>query len=190
MPSAAFQVFERLLEQVQAVEDIATREESSGNIEGASILRRSAYVLAIASIDTYFHEYVTEKLVFHGGSNPKVVASFVGIEPSIASGPTAEGNIRLHLSYKTFVAPGKIDTALTACGYDPEAVWRDAAIERGTRPDRLRTQLQVLYDRRNEIAHAGDWDTVQLCFRAMERTHLTDCVRFLTDLTEAMEKVL
>jgi hypothetical protein len=69
-------------------------------------------------------------------------------------------------------------------------VWRDTAFALGTRPDRLRLQLDLLYDRRNQIAHEGDWDLVQLDFRNMEKAHLDDCTRYASSLARAMDALL
>src|SRR3712207_6962042 len=52
----------RSVEQVEEIEAAAVRAESEGFGSTAPILRRSAFVLAVASIDTYFHEQATRLL--------------------------------------------------------------------------------------------------------------------------------
>lgn len=194
MSSLALDVFRRLQEQVAEIETVATRSETEGYGHVAPILRRSAFVLAVAGIDTYFHERAAILLYASARSSSvdaSRVAAYVGkLTPADASGPVGESHIRMGLSYKTLVAPKGIDSAITAWGADPIAAWRDAAFALGTRPDRLQLQLQLLYDRRNQIAHEGDWDLVQLDFRVMERAHLNDCVRHLTELAVNMDLVL
>lgn len=71
-----------------------------------------------------------------------------------------------------------------------ETIWRDAAFALGTRPDRLKLQLNLFYDRRNQIAHEGDWDLIQFDFRNMEKVHLTDCTKYASSLTRAMDPLL
>ena len=71
-----------------------------------------------------------------------------------------------------------------------EIVWRDTAFTLGTRPDRLRLQLDLFYDRRNQIAHEGDWDSVQFDFRNMAKAHLADCTEYATALTRSMDPLL
>jgi hypothetical protein len=194
MSSFALDVFRRLQEQVAEIEVVAARAEAEGYGDAAPILRRSAFVLAVAGIDTYFHEQAA-RLLYASAivSTPHAsrVATYIGrLTAADAASATGESHIRMGLSYKTLVAPSGIDSAMTAWGVDPATVWRDAAFALRTRPERLRLQLQLLYDRRNQIAHEGDWDLVQLDFRVMERAHLADCVRHLTELAENMDLIL
>lgn len=193
MSSFALEVFRRLLEQVELVEAAAVRAEQEG-FDSAPVLRRSGYVLAVAGIDTYFHEQAARLLTAEaavGAISAGRVANYLqSVKASDVAGRFGASFVRLRLSYKTLVGPRAVDAMLLACGRDPEAVWRDVAFRSRTRPDRLKLQLQLFYDRRNEIAHEGDWDSVQLDFRVMEQVHLADCVRFITSVAEDMDVVL
>jgi hypothetical protein len=193
MASLALDIFRTLQEQVAEIETVASRAESEGYGDVAPILRRSAFVLAVAGIDTYFHEQAARLLTGSAKASPADaarVATYVGrISAADASGPHGESHIRLALSYKTLVAPKGIESVITAWGGDPAIAWRDAAFALGTRPDRLQLQLNVIYDRRNQIAHEGDWDVVQLAFRPMEKAHLSDCVRHLTEIVTNMDPI-
>jgi hypothetical protein len=186
----ALDIFRRLVEQVDEIEAVA----SAATADVAPILRRSAFVLGVASIDTYFHERATGLLFASARSSPidasRVASYLARVTAAEVSGPSGEGYIRVALSYKTLVHPDAIGAVIAAWGGDPAASWRDTAFALGTRPDRLQLQLRVIYDRRNQIAHEGDWDTVQLDFRIMHQAHLNDCVVFVTDLAEKMDLVL
>lgn len=175
------------------IEVTAVRTEQEG-YAAAPVLRRSAYVLAVAGIDTYFHEQAARLLTeaaLTGPASANRIANYLqSVKASDLKGTRGHGLVRLRLSYKTLVGPHAIDAMLIACGHDPGVVWTEVAIQSSTRQDRLKLQLQLFYDRRNEIAHEGDWDSVQLDFRVMEQVHLTDCVRFLTAIAESMDKVL
>lgn len=190
----ALDVFNRLISQVDEIEAAATRAEADGFAATAPILRRSGFVLAVASIDTYFHEQAARLLTAAAARSPAeaiVVANYAqSVSASDVSGPAGENHIRFRLSYRTLVVPRSIDTAMTAAGIDMKTVWRDTAFALGTRPDRLRLQLELFYDRRNQIAHEGDWDSVQLDFRNMEKAHLTDCTEYASKLTHAMDPLL
>jgi hypothetical protein len=194
MSSLALDIFNRLISQVDAVEAAASRAEADGFDATAPILRRSGFVLAVASIDTYFHEQAA-RLLTSAALRSSVEANKVAyyaqnVSAADVSGPTGESHIRLRLSYKTLVAPKNIDTAMTAAGVDMAIVWRDTAFALGTRPDRLRLQLELFYDRRNQIAHEGDWDLVQLDFRNMEKAHLIDCTQYASALARTMDALL
>lgn len=191
MTSLALDIFERLIGQVDQVEVAAFRAERDGHFEDAPILRRSAFVLAVASIDTFFHEHAVDLLraaALRSGSDAVSVANYCkSVSATDVAGPYGEEHIRMRLSYKTLVSPRSIDTALGAAGLDFESIWRHTAFELGTRPERLRIQLELLYDRRNQIAHEGDWDYIQLEFRNMERAHLKDCTTNLRTLARTMD---
>ena len=194
MSSLALDIFSRLISQVDEIEAAAARAETDGFAATAPVLRRSGFVLAVASIDTYFHEQATRLLTaaaLRSATEATVVANYAqNVSGSDVSGTAGESHIRMRLSYKTLVSPKSIDAAMTAAGIDPSIVWRDTAFALGTRPDRLRLQLDLLYDRRNQIAHEGDWDLVQLDFRNMEKAHLDDCTRYASMLTGAMDPLL
>lgn len=194
MSSLALDVFHRLKEQVDEIERTAARCEIDGFSSAAPILRRSAYVLAVASLDTYFHEQAARLLyasALSSASSATRVAGYVGrVSAADVSGNTGESYIRLGLSYKTLVAPTAIDGLLIAVGLDPVSTWRDVSFILNNRPDRLKLQLQLHYDRRNQVAHEGDWDLVQLDFRIMRSAHLEDCLHFATQLVESMDEVL
>jgi hypothetical protein len=194
MSSLALDIFNRLIQQVAAVEDAAARAEVDGYPATAPILRRSGYVLAVASIDVYFHEQAARLLTTAAQRSTAEAANVANYAQSVSavdvSGAAGESHIRMRLSYKTLVSPKGIDSALSAAGIDPSIVWRDTSFAMNTRPDRLRLQLDLLYDRRNQIAHEGDWDLVQLDFRSMEKAHLADCTRYASELIHSMDPLL
>lgn len=194
MSSRALSIFNRLISQVDEVEAAAARAEVGGFAATAPILRRSGFVLAVASIDTYFHEQAARLLTAAALRSPAEASTVANYAQSVSavdvSGPAGESHIRLRLSYKTLVAPRSIDTAMTAAGINMAIVWRDTAFALGTRPDRLQLQLELFYDRRNQIAHEGDWDSVQFGFRNMEKVHLADCIQYASAVTRAMDPLL
>lgn len=194
MSSLALDVFERLIDQVDQIESAAIRSVADGHPNVAPILRRSGLVLAVASIDTFFHEHAASCLYAAALRSPVEAAAVANycknVSAANVAGLSGEGYIRMQLSYKTLVASRGIDMALTAAGVDCEAIWRDTAFALNTRPDRLRIQLDLFYDRRNQIAHEGDWDLVQLEFRNMEQAHLADCVRYLRALARTIDQQL
>jgi hypothetical protein len=194
MSSLALDIFNRLISQVDEIEAAAARAETDGFAATAPILRRSGFVLAVASIDTYFHEQATHLLTaaaLRSAAEANTVANYTqNVSAGDVSGAAGESHIRMRLSYKTLVSPRSIDAAMMAAGIDMSTVWRDTAFALGTRPDRLRLQLDLFYDRRNQIAHEGDWDLVQLDFRNMEKAHLDDCTQYASRLTRAMDPLL
>ena len=182
------------MEQVEEVRAAALRAEVDGFTTAAPILRRSAYVLSVAAFDSYFHERAVDLLranALSGLSGAGTVANYIrSTSASDVAGPSGEGHIRLRLSYRTLVAPDAIDALLAASGRDAADCWLQTAIALTSRQDRLRRLLGLIYDRRNVIAHEADWDIVQLDFRAMESSHIEECVVHLTSLAESLDSIL
>jgi hypothetical protein len=109
MSSLALDIFNRLISQVDEVEAAAARAETDGFAATAPILRRSGLVLAVASIDTYFHEQATRLLTaaaLRSAAEASVVANYAqNVSASDVSGAAGESHIRMRLSYKTLVSP-------------------------------------------------------------------------------------
>jgi hypothetical protein len=193
MTSLALDVLHRCLQQVAEVEQAAQRSEGDGHADVVPILRRNGYVLTVAALDTYFHEQGARLLVARAASGQVAageVGNYVQASAVDVSGPNGEGYVRLRLSFKTLVAPAAIDKMLAASGLDSEAIWLQAAFALGTRPDRIRRLQELVYDRRNLIAHEGDWDMIDLDFRPMEQAHLVDCVDHVRAVAETMDTLL
>jgi hypothetical protein len=194
MSSGALDIFERLMGQVNEVRDAAARDFRAGFTASAPVLLRSALVLTVAAFDTYIHEQGVRLLQTHaqvGAAEAQAVVAFLGaVSAGDVTGASAEGLIRYRLSYKTLVAPDKVDQLFNAAGRNAQDVWLQAAIALGSRPDRLRLQAQLQYDRRNQIAHEGDWDFVALDFRPLEDAHVNDCVTWLTGLVRNFDLLL
>lgn len=193
MTTKALKVFHHLLNQVAAIQSAAEREESAGFANSVPVLRRSGFVLSVAALDTYFHEQGVSTLRLHalkGAEQAQKVARYLGrADQQQLVGTDGVNYIRLGISYKTLVAPKAIDQMLEASGLDPEAIWLRAALKLGTRPSRLRMSLELVFDRRNQIAHEGDWDFVQYDFRTMEGVHLTDCLTQVRQVCESFDTV-
>ena len=189
----ALDVFERLMGQVSDVQAVARSATQEGD-PTAEILRRSAYVLAVAAIDSYFHELSIDRMstvAKRSRSDSTRVSNYLGhVSASDLEGPNGEAYIRYRIGFKTLVAPDKVDKAIAAWGGDPDGLWKTFALRLGSRPDRERRQLELIYDRRNQIAHEGDWDSIQLDFRPMAEIHLEDCVSNLRSLAKGFDAVV
>lgn len=168
-------------------------EGNSGDTS-APILRRSGYVLAVAALDSYFHERGIELLTAHaktGTLQATEVSNYIKNTSAVdVAGQHGESHIRLRLSFKTLASPSAIDGLLAALGRDAQAIWLSVAFALNNRPDRIRRLLDLIYDRRNQIAHEADWDVARLDFRPMERANLSDCVDHIRTVVEAFDSAL
>lgn len=190
---AALDVFHRLIDQVDEIEAVAARVETEDR-EVAAILRRSGFLLAVAALDAYFHERGIALLhwaALQSHANAVNVANYLrSVSASDVSGSTGDAHIRLRLSFKTLVSPGSIDTLLTTATLNADQLWLGVALEKSSRPDRMKLLLNLLYDRRNQIAHEADWDPALLNLRPMEQVHLSECVAHVRAVVEGMDHQL
>lgn len=194
MPSAAYTVFERLTEQVDELRSAATVEKAAGRPSTAASMRRACIVLTIASLDTYVHERAGPLLKTRAAVGPTEAAGVANylqdVSAAEVTGETSEAVIRWRLSYKTLAAPYALDKLLTVLGLEADTVWRDTALAAGSRPERLKSLTQVQYDRRNQIAHEGDWDHVAFDFRRVSDDHVADCLEHVRMLVTHLDAVL
>jgi hypothetical protein len=148
----------------------------------------------VAAFDTYIHDQSVRLLhaqAAKGSQEAAAVAKYLGrLKSSDVTGQQAQGLIRYRLSYRTLVAPSKVDEVLQAAGVDADDIWLKAAMAIGSRPDRMQMQLQLQYDRRNQIAHEGDWDTVAVDFRYIDDAHVTDCSKCIRDIVTQFDALL
>lgn len=191
MSSLAFDIFHRLLSQTHELEAAAVRAENDGFGASAPILRRSGFLLAVAAFDSYFHERGIQLLAEYakaGSTEAARVSNYVrNVSSAEVSSNEGESHVRLHLSFKTLVSPRALDQLLEAVGRDAESIWLSVAFDLNTRPDRIRRLLDLLYDRRNQIAHEADWDVGRLDFRPMEQAHLADCIQSVIETVEIFD---
>lgn len=194
MASAAFQVFSRLQGHVQELRATAARELDAGHDESAKACLRSGIVLAVASLDTYFHEQgvrLLHECASQGASQAQAVVDYArSLSVSDVQGNQALGLLRLRLSYKTLVSPEKIDELLSVCGLDADDIWLRATAAVSSRPDRARRLVQLQIDRRNQIAHEGDWDPSILDFRDVSDAHLNDCMVCIAPLVQEFDSLI
>ncbi|WP_420363567.1 hypothetical protein AABM26_04260 [Curtobacterium aetherium] len=191
--SASLTIFHRLQEQVDSIHAIARQADTSDPAVAQS-LRRSAYVLAVAALDTFFHEVAADKLTVAAmRAHPEAVrvANYIqNVSVVELTGQSGPSYVRLRLSYKTLVAPRSVDAAIAAWGDNPEALWLHYSLAQNSRPDRERRQLELVYDRRNQIAHEADWDSIQFDFREMSESHLVDCLSTVRRVAEGFSVLL
>ena len=182
------QIFDLLVQQVVDLRSLGAQLGPTGP---AGPAHRAAVVLTVAALDTYMHERGRTALFARASASPdgatKVAGYLKGLDPSDIMGDRAEVLIRYRLSFKTLQSPTAIDECMQVAGADPAEVWRLVGIDTGEREQRLRNALDLAVDRRNQIAHEGDWDFVQVAQRHVSESHVDDTLRCITRLVDGLE---
>lgn len=188
MASAAHTLYTLLSKRIDALEGLR------GDIVDAETqesIYRACIVLTVSALDTYVHEKAAEvyDTTLKGPTPPTAqMSAYLGIPAKQLAQPATISLIRYRLSFKTLVTPTKIDDAIAAGGVSASAVWQAIGIGTGSRESRLRNSLQLQVDRRNQIAHEGDWDLIAFDFRHISPSHVQDCRKCIGGVVDGLDK--
>lgn len=130
----------------------------------SSDLLRAQLVLAVSALDYFIHELTILGMieVLEGQRAPTEsfrrykVSSGLLITPGGVSSAAFEEDIRDRHSYLSFQQPDKIADAIRLFWENP--LWRGVAVRIGKTEDVVKTELRLIIDRRNKIAHEADLD--------------------------------
>jgi hypothetical protein len=184
------QLFNDLKSRVSALEALGKKQQLAGSTSEAESIFRACIVLTVSAFDAFMHEKASELFLTKSASSPQValsVAAYLNTSANRVIAPDAASVVRYHLSFKTLVATYAIDKVISTAGNDSAATWRDIGILRGHRESRLRNSLDLFVDRRNQIAHEGDWDPASLELRHISETHVYDCQEAISAVAEGID---
>ncbi|MBE9187703.1 hypothetical protein IQ270_24405 [Microcoleus sp. LEGE 07076] len=166
-----------------------------------SDMLRAALVLAVSALDYYIHEIVRiGMLEIHRGQRPEPPA-FSGFQISLGNARAGinagqnidswlEDEIRQRHSYKSFQQPNAIaDAVRLICD---KKLWEEVSINMGSPAKDIKTQLSLIVDRRNKIAHEADIDpTLSLGNRwPIDELLVNEAVDFLEQVVESIHNIL
>ena len=130
-------------------------------------LLRSQIVMAVSALDHYIHEITRAGMLeVYSGKRPQTPAFLrfqVTMEATLQGIATAQGNdgwldeeIRKKHGYLAFQQPDRIADAIRL--FSPCILWTSVASELNTEAEEVKIELQLIIDRRNQIAHESDLD--------------------------------
>lgn len=187
--SRAHEVFNQLIIQADELNSAAEDGIVQGSL--ADSCRRAAFLFYIAGIDSFFGEIATEVATrkMRDGADQDYcskLSNFLGVSKEFLQGPQGEGYISYYMSFKTFLDPGKIDSMVEAVFSEtkPQRMWRHAAVLCGQSDKVLQAELSLKYDRRNKIAHEGDWDRIQYVPRPIHSHDVLGARKTALDVTQ------
>jgi hypothetical protein len=176
---------------VEALESIPSLQaEEIAAKESSDSIFRACILLAVSSLDAYVHEKSAEIYLNRIAGAPSAlsgIAGYLRVTEAELRTAAAASLIRYRLSFKTLVTPEKIDEAIDASGVQSGDVWKSIGIATGARESRLRNALTLQVDRRNQIAHEGDWDPVDVDLRHISASHSQDCRRCIKAVVDGLE---
>lgn len=174
-------------------------------------LRRSALVLAVTAVDSYMHWLVYRRIseVRREGDLPKVLAKleipfsdFASLADAAIRARQEDRNLRPWVQVKnavqrrllkeTFQSYEQVGQALAIAGI--EKGWSRTADVLGTKADDIKTRLNRLVHRRNQIVHEGDIMRASrpqsLQYNDAEHDEISADVDWIEQLVAAIEQVV
>lgn len=186
----AFSQFSTNIEEVRKTHLISTslNVPASSIVDTSSILR-SCIVLSVSAIDHLIHELtIIGMCEIFNGIRP-VTAKYnnhnvsLGFMHAIVSTPpliTFESEIRRSLGWQTFQRPDKIKDAIAL--FNLVQLWQQVAVVMSDTEPNIKTQLNLIIDRRNMIAHEADIEPIFKTKRLISNTDVSVTIDFIEKL--------
>lgn len=158
-------------------------------------LLRAGLVQGVSAFDHFIHEEVRVRMLALSatppGSRPngftRFRVSLQSVEQALGGGGSAwlENEIRMQHGYQSFQNPDKVADGLRLVSHvDP---WNAISAHLGRSPSDVKTQLKLIVDRRNKIAHEADMDPTPPRSRyPITRILVDDSLDFLEEIWKAV----
>ena len=190
---------------------LALAEAQLPDVKIKTDLRRSALVLAVTAVDSYMHWLVYRRIseVRRDGDLPKVLAKLeipfsdlASLADTTIRARQEERDVRPWVQVKnavqrrllkeTFQSYEQVGQAFSLAGI--EKGWTRTATVLGMRADDIKTRLNQLVHRRNQIVHEGDIMRAsrpqKLQYNDVEQAEVLSDVDWIEQLVTAIEQVV
>lgn len=169
------------------------------SIVDLSDLLRAEVVLVVSALDHFVHELTRLGMmeIWRGGRPATTAYLRFSVSMDIttrlagAAGTDThlEAEIRMRHGYQAFQQPDNIADAIRL--FSAVDLWRDVATALGLRPEDVRSQLKLIVDRRNKIAHEADVDPSYPGQRwPISRRDVEQSIAFVEDIAETVFKLV
>lgn len=161
-------------------------------------LLRFEWVMAVSALDLYIHELVRLGMVAaYRGNRPQTDAF---LRFSITMGRTLEAindpqddgwledQIRASHGHQSFQTPDNIANAVRLVSNAP--LWNEVSALMGVTPQYTRERINLIVNRRNQIAHTADIDPFGGRLRTIDFNMADDAVSFIEEIAEAIYTVV
>lgn len=178
----------------------SVKAQSTTVLDLSDILR-AALVLSVSALDYYVHEVVClGMLEIHKGLRPEPLA-FGRFEISLGSARQGlnstsnlnswlEDEIRRRHSFKSFQTPNNIADAIRLIS--DKKLWIEVSRVMNQPTQDVKTQLSIIVDRRNKIAHEADIDPSQPLGNRwnIDELMVSETVNFIENVVESIHSIL
>jgi len=211
MSLSPYQVFEKNLGRAETLVNIHKTLSGGGRgrpPEHTSDLLRSAVVTAVAAMDAYLHDIISQKVVptirarrkrkegFPGKlvklikdelSHEKMIDAMCNKRPLAIIGTTVKKN----LDERAFQNPGRIENGLRLLGIDD--LWFKIGQELEVSKEDAKNYIITYTNRRNQIVHKGDLSNAKKTknrLAPIKRQFARDAIESIGKFTEALNTII
>lgn len=193
-------IFRANLDRVRSIH--AVYVHFSGLVTSAidlSDLLRAEMVLIVSALDHFVHETTRLGMMEIWRGDRTATPSYrkfsvsLDVTTQLAGGSAGdfhlEAEIRTSHSFLSFQQPDRIAEAVRL--FSPIELWNDIGALLGEDPQNLKTQLRLIVERRNKIAHEADLDPSYPDQRwPIDRKDTEEVLAFIEKIGEAIYKLV
>jgi hypothetical protein len=175
----------------------AIEAQTTDALDVTDVLRASI-VLAVSALDHLVHELARIGMLQIASGQRPATAAYLRFQVSLQSVTAAQRNngqewldqeIRTKHAWQSFQDPERIADALRCIS--EKALWQEIGSRLGMNAQDAKTQLKLIVDRRNKIAHEADIDpTAPGCRWPINAAVVVDALQFLDRLATTMVDVV
>jgi len=174
--------------------------EITNNLDSSDILR-AQYVMLISALDYFIHEIIRIGILQIYNKERKSTHEFKKFifstdqETLLTKAILEEKNdtwldyqIRVRNGFKSFQQADKIKEALLLI--DSSDIWEKIATLLNENKDDLKNRLNLIIERRNQIAHEADIEPIYKELREIEAEDVDDSIIFIEKIVTAISDVV
>lgn len=165
-------------------------------IEIDNILR-SQIVILVAALDTYLHMKIRHYLMDSyckstGNTDITWEIEIATVFRSLAEDEQLillEASLAKRMRRESYEGSSSIEQTMKKLGI--KHIWRTIAADKQYGgADDVKRHLDLIVQRRNQIAHESDWDAANVCYRSISADDVNDSKEFIVYLVKGFENVL
>jgi hypothetical protein len=206
----AFTPYNAATDCIGRANSLLTAASTPANAVIANDLRRVSVVMGVAALDTYMHRLIVERAYRHQrlpGRLARLTFSFrYALEQADTAGEAARAQpynsrprvplkraLRDRLLLETFQRYDDVSDALGMAGLSGNWGPIGQALTPALQPDEIEGRLNAIVDRRNQIAHEGDYERLErpqtTRMNGITQPQAANDIAFLASLIDAIHSV-
>ncbi len=191
--------FDKCLDTCQEMNTVFLYLQSN-HVESLNIdsILRAEFVLLVSALDFYIHQIVCHGIVqnFFSGviecEEALIPISIIQQLDRATNQPDKEqilfASLKKRLSKDSFQSSRSIEYALGLIGI--QRIWRQLSSRMGDTAENIKNTLDLIVQRRNQIAHEADIETHTGTYRPISQSTVNDCRNFLSSLVTNIDQLL